>query len=360
MSDDGGPFAPRLTIAKRELATLKSEKTIVLALLIQLFIAAFSSFLVVGLVSLYDPAGADGQTVSVGVSGEERHDLAAVANQHEGIETFVYESDDRARQAYRNGGVDAVLIAGRGAEGRVRVQAIIPSEGVQSTLVVVSLQESLLEYERFERAQNADRLSADPLGVPDVPDANPYYGFTYTVLVPTLLLLPVFISGSLAVDAVTEELDRGTFELLAVAPVEIRDIVDGKLLAAAGLAPVQAAIWLALLAANGTLVANVPALLAVVGSLALAVVSMGLALALVTADRRQAQFLYSFGVLTIASATAVLPEHPLNTIAKLAIGSASATTWIAVGGYAVIGIVALAAVQVAVSRIDLDWLLGSA
>ena len=43
---------PRLTIARRELQTLRSEKTIVLALLIQLFIAAFSSFLVVGLPDL--------------------------------------------------------------------------------------------------------------------------------------------------------------------------------------------------------------------------------------------------------------------------------------------------------------------
>jgi len=59
MSSKGG--RPRIRIALRELSTLKSEKTIVLALLIQLVIAAFSSFLVVGLVSLYDPASAGGQ-----------------------------------------------------------------------------------------------------------------------------------------------------------------------------------------------------------------------------------------------------------------------------------------------------------
>ena len=39
----------RLTIAGRELAGLRAEKTILLAIGIQLFIAAFSSFLVVGL-----------------------------------------------------------------------------------------------------------------------------------------------------------------------------------------------------------------------------------------------------------------------------------------------------------------------
>jgi len=45
----------RLTIAGRELSGLRAEKTILLAIAIQLFIAAFSSFLVVGLVSMYDP-----------------------------------------------------------------------------------------------------------------------------------------------------------------------------------------------------------------------------------------------------------------------------------------------------------------
>jgi hypothetical protein len=39
---------PRLVVARRELRSLSAEKTIVLALLIQVFIAAFSSFLARG------------------------------------------------------------------------------------------------------------------------------------------------------------------------------------------------------------------------------------------------------------------------------------------------------------------------
>ncbi|SNZ04541.1 ABC-type Na+ efflux pump, permease component [Natronoarchaeum philippinense] len=360
MSREGSPLGSRLTIAKRELATLKSEKTIVLALVIQLFVAAFSSFLVVGLVSLYDPSGAEGQTVSVGVAGEQRNDLVAIANQQDGVQPIVYDSAADVREGYRNRAIDAALITNQRSDGTIGVEVIAPDAGVESTLVVVSLQETLLEYERYERDQRSQFLDEQPLGVPEAPAGNSYYGFTYTVLVPLLILLPVFISGSLAVDAVTEELERGTLELLAVAPIELREIVDGKLLAAAGLAPVQAALWLVLLEFNGTSVANAPALIAVSGALALAVVSMGIGLALVTADRRQAQFLYSFGILTIAGVTTLLPEHPLNTIAKLAIDSPTATTWTAVVGYLCIGLVALVVVQFAVPRIDVDRLLGSA
>ncbi len=43
-------------IAKKEFRGLLSERTILLAVLLQLFIALFSSFLMVGLTSMYVPA----------------------------------------------------------------------------------------------------------------------------------------------------------------------------------------------------------------------------------------------------------------------------------------------------------------
>ena len=43
-------------IAKKEFRGLLNEKTILLAVLLQLFIALFSSFLMVGLTSMYDPS----------------------------------------------------------------------------------------------------------------------------------------------------------------------------------------------------------------------------------------------------------------------------------------------------------------
>ncbi len=42
-------------VAKKEFRGLFNERTILLAVLLQLFIAMFSSFLMVGLTSMYDP-----------------------------------------------------------------------------------------------------------------------------------------------------------------------------------------------------------------------------------------------------------------------------------------------------------------
>jgi ABC-type Na+ efflux pump permease subunit len=342
-----------LTVARRELAVLGAEKTIVLALLIQLFIAAFSSFLVVGLVSLYDPGSLQAYEVDVALAGpdEEARALAAAVSEQPGTRPVDFDTAEAATAAFERGDVDAVLVVQR-RSGRTFVRATVPDSNVETTVTVVQLREALRAFERAERAERAAHLERTPLDLPDGGAASPYFGFTYTVLVPLLLFLPVFISGSIAVDSLTEEVDRGTLELLRVAPLSFGDIVDGKLLAAAGLAPVQAALWLALLRLNGTAVANAAPLVALVASLAVLVVSLALAVALVAPDRRTAQLLYSVGVLVVFGGTTVLPVNPANVAARLAIGSADATSAATVAVVAALAAAAYLGLRTLARRVD--------
>jgi ABC-type Na+ efflux pump permease subunit len=344
---------PRLAIARRELQVLGAEKTIVLALLIQLFIAAFSSFLVVGLVSLYDPGSVDGYQIEVAVTGDAAEDLLAAVDDQAGIDPVRYSDPARARAAFDARQVDAVLDA-RTVEGRVRVDAVAPDENIRTTVVVVQIRDALREFERAERGERAASLDATPLALPREAHASPYYGFTYTVLVPLLVFLPVFISGSIAVDSVTEEFERGTLELLRVAPVSMVDIVDGKLLAAAGIAPVQAALWLVLLEVNGTHIGRPGVLLALAAGLAVFVVALGMVVALLAPDRRAAQFLYSVGVLVLFGASALLPGSPATVAARLAIDSAGPGDVAVVGGYVVLAAAGYAGVRALLPRISVS------
>ncbi|WP_142856974.1 ABC transporter permease [Salinigranum halophilum] len=342
-----------LTIARRELQVLKAEKTIVLALLIQVFIAAFSSFLVVGLVSLYDPGSVQGYQVDVALSGseEEARELLGVMNDQPGVRPVPYETREAALAAFQDGDVEAVLVAQR-RDGRTFVRATVPDSNIETTVTVVQVREVLQAFERTERTERASSLERVPLDLPRQGTSSPYFGFTYTVLVPLLLFLPVFISGSLAVDSLTEERDRGTLELLRVAPVSFGDIVDGKLLAAAGLAPTQAALWVGLLRLNGTSVSHPALLVAFVASLALLVVSVALALAIVSPDRRTAQLLYSVAVLLVFGGSTVLPVNPANVAARLAIDSADPTSAAAVGAVAVAGAGAYLGLRWVTRRVD--------
>ncbi|GGL60529.1 ABC transporter permease [Halocalculus aciditolerans] len=323
----------RLVVAKRELASLRAEKTIVLAIAIQLFVAAFSGFLVVGLVSLYEPgATGGGYTVDVGVAGNATDDLAPVVDAASERRVSTFETETAARDAFERGRVDALMLATERPNGRVAVQAIAPEGSFRTTLIVTQLKDALQEFERQRRAELDGRLHRQPLDVPDEVPANPYFGFAYTVLVPLLMVLPAFISGSIAADSLAEERERGTLELLRVAPLSLPEIVDGKALAFAGIAPVQAAVWLGLLALNGIQVAHPLALLCFVAAAATVLVGAGEALALRVPDRRDAQLLYSFGALAAIGAASLLPESPANVAAKLAIGSPTLVTWLTLAG----------------------------
>jgi len=339
---------PRVVIARRDVASLSREKTIVLALFIQLFVAAFSSFLVVGLTSLYDPGSVSGSQVVVGVSGEHSDALIEAAEQQGGVRAVGFPSNEEARAAYVDGELNAALLT-TDSEGRITVEVVAPEENIRTTLIVTEIRDLLEAVERNERIARTQYLDRSTVPVPGAVDASPYFGFTYTVLVPLLLFLPPFISGSIAVDAFTEEIERGTMELLRVAPVTLVDIVDGKAMGMIAIAPLQAALWILLLGFNGIQVANAVPLLAVVTAFATVVVVLGLLLGLLTGTRRQAQLLYSVVVLLVFGTLVFLPEHPATTVAKLAVDSPTTLTFLHVAGYAV-GAVVLYLLARAVTR----------
>ena len=324
---------PRVVIARRDVASLSREKTIVLALFIQLFVAAFSSFLVVGLTSLYDPGSVSAGEIVVGVSGDHADALVEAARDQEGIRAVGYESNEQARANYADGQVHAALLT-TDSEGRITIEVIAPEENIRTTVIVTEVRDLLEAVERNERIARADDLDRQTVPAPAEVDASPYFGFTYTVLVPLLLFLPPFISGSIAVDAFTEELERGTLELLRVAPVTLVDIVDGKAMGMVAIAPVQAALWIVLLGVNGIGVANPLPLLVLVTAFATVVVVLGLLLGLLAGRRRQAQLLYSVVVLLVFGTLVFLPEHPATTVAKLAVDSPTTVTYLHVAGYA--------------------------
>ncbi|WP_458189939.1 hypothetical protein [Haladaptatus sp. NG-WS-4] len=122
----------RLTVARRELASLRSEKTIVLAILIQLFVAAFSSFLAVGLVSLYDPGSVSGGVgMEVAITGEAGEDIAPIVREHDGLRAVEYSSQEAAMTDFRSGGIHAILHVERTDDGRARVRAITPDGNIR-------------------------------------------------------------------------------------------------------------------------------------------------------------------------------------------------------------------------------------
>ncbi|WP_436934657.1 ABC transporter permease [Halovenus marina] len=347
----------KTTIALRDLSALSREKTIVLAILIQLFIAAFSSFLVVGLTSLYDPSAIEsGNTgLDIGISGEYQDRLEAAAEEAGGVSTVAFEDANTALAAFDDGEVAAVLDSSRietDDGSRVDITATVPAEDLRTTVIIVQIRSILTELERTERTDRADYLDFQPRPLPDEDGSSPFFGFTYTILLPLLLFLPPFISGSVVVDALTEEIERGTLELLRVAPVSMTDIVDGKSIAMILLAPLQAVLWLFLLQINGITIDNILWLLLFVTAIATITTVVGVLLGLITRRRRKAQLLYSMLVILLFGLSALLPEHPASTVALLSVDSATSTTRLHVVGFALLAVGLYAIARQYVRRID--------
>ena len=340
----------RLTIARRELRVLGREKTIVLALAIQLFVAGFSGFLVVGLVSISDPGSVEGFEVDAAVTGEASEEVLAAMAEIDSVDGQAYSTSSAAFSAFDRGAVTAVFETSE-REGRIEVVVTAPEGSIETTLVVAESRSVLRALERAEGHERAAFRTTQPLALPPEAGGNPYFDFTYTVLLPLLVFLPVFISGSIAVDSVTEEVDRGTLELLRVAPVTMADILTGKALAMVVIVPLQVATWFVLLSLNGAAIANAGWLVALATAAATVVVALGIAVAVLTPNRQAAQLVFSIGVLALFLSASVLPGGPTNAAARLAIDSATTTTHLLVVGYAALAVVS----AVAIGRLA-DWI----
>ncbi len=315
-----------LAIAGKELRDILRERSIVVAIVVQFFIAAFSTFLTVGLLALYDPGSASAHPpADIAYQGPGGFDkvMASARNLH--VQTGLVDP----MGAGRLGGVVEEAVAPDGAR---TITIVVPEGDLRSTLLVTQMRDLLQTYEHDLRLANQTHLDHHLLSLPTEPPRAPVpYAFVYATLLPLLLLTPVFLSGAIAGDTFTAEIQDRTLLILRSTPVSVRGILWGKLLVPVLLAPAQFLLWAALLAANGQVVHNL-ALLALL-SMALTLLLAGTGYALAARLRRDGPVQASYALVAIALAVAglFLPRDPLNLIARLATGETDATGLVTVG-----------------------------
>lgn len=318
--------------AKREVETSLRERTLLVALAIQVFVAGFSSFLVVGLASLVDPSALPGSTtITVAVVDDDTtlrdflraNDIAVLDPPNN--ETAYYE--------FHAGRVDAILInkgsRAWNATKPIELELVLPDGNLRTTFTVAKLKDVLTLYEDQVRAARGDRLERQPflLNESTKPTGGGGFEFVYTLLVPLLVFLPVVLSGALVADAFTEEVQRGTLGILLSTPATLTEIVGGKLLGNAILAPLLAGVWLGLLAVNGIAISGAWAILLLASAGAIVMGGLACLVGLLTGDRHKAHLIYAMVLFLIAGGLSFLPQSPVNLMARFAAGAADATSY---------------------------------
>jgi ABC-type Na+ efflux pump permease subunit len=320
-------------VAKKEIRGLASEKTILLAILLQVFIALFSSFLMVGLTSMYDPAALSGYS-------HFRYDIAYAGNETPLLGYLENTSDLRvhrmdlstAVELLKERRVSAVLYVpdtAPASDDPVKITLYTLTDDLQGAVVDVRLKAIFLQYEQDLRVVRAGRLDVVPvpIQVPASSGSGDFYGFVYGLLVPLLVFLPGILSAALVIDLITEEYQHGTLETLISTPVTFAEMVWGKVLICTVIVPVQAGAWILLLSANRIAIADPLLILLHVTLGSLLLILLGAFCALHYRERTAAQFIFSTALVVILLLVLALPYNPLNLVARIAVGTAGVMQW---------------------------------
>lgn len=319
-----------VVIARKDLSALSKEKTILLAILLQLFVAMFSSFLMVGLASLYDPSSISGYTgieYQVGYSGEESP-LKELLESRDDIRLYPMDLSTAIAALKERQLAAVVYVPDTSPDGKepVTITLYTVQNDIQAAIINVKLKETLLLYEDILRDIRAGRLVVLPIELefPDPAGAPVFYEFVYGLLIPLLLFMPAIISAALIIDLITEEYEHHTLETLLSAPVSLGTIIWGKILACFVLVPLQAGAWILLLALNRIPISSVPLVMIHVMLVSLFLILFGALIALYYRERTGAQVIFSLAVVVLMLVVLATPGNPFNQVAVLSTGGPGA------------------------------------
>lgn len=338
-------------IVKKEIGSLLNEKTLLLAIIVQLLIASFSSMIVIGLASFFDPSSLskyDSPRADVGIVGQG--ELVQFIKDSQ-VNPHYYTDIISALSDFDNNRIDAIVVIPKeepGGNELINLVIYLPKSDIRGTFVTLQLKKPLEEYEGYVRDIRGARIGFEPirLYVDDMPGkTSTYFEFIYGILIPLLVFTPVFISGGLIIDMLTEEYERKTMDLLLVSPVSFSQIVNGKMITAIIIVPAQAFLWLLLLRLNGVIVYNIGFILLLCGIIAAIVVILGAMIAVKYKKRMISQYLYSLVLILMFLAGYIFSNSPFNLVTRLSADSIGAQVLVYCGGYAAAAIVLYAGMR---------------
>lgn len=314
---------PVIALVKREIGSVIRDRTIVIAILIQLFIASFSSALLLGMLSLYDPDtilqfGSRG--ITIGVTDDNQ--LGRFMSER-GLTVFSFDSLSEAEAAFFQGQVNAIVDTHQDGNGLTEIQLYLPDSDAASSLIRMVIQEPLKQYENFLRAQKGVEVRyTDLKGKPSTS-----FEFVYSVLLPMLMFFPAFVAGSMTIDSLTEEMENNTLQTLLSAPLTVNGMIGAKIASAVILAILQCGAWLALLKLNGIVIQNTGWIFLL--ALAVAGITSTLAAlgAILLQDRERSQFTYSLMLLAGVAISILVNLSPITVLSRLAIGDYYTNGW---------------------------------
>jgi hypothetical protein len=240
-----------------------------------------------------------------------------------GLTVVPFATLGEAEAVFFQNGVSAIFVVPDGITDTAEIKLYLPDNEAVSSIIRMVVQEPLKQYENYMREKNGVEVRyTDLKGKPSTS-----FEFIYSVLLPMLMLFPAFVSGSMSVDSLTEEVENNTLQTLLSAPLSLNGMISAKITSSVIIAIVQCVAWLSLLRLNDIAIENTGWILLLALIMAGITSTFAVLGAVLLKDRERSQFIYSLSLLAAAAISTLLNVSPITTLSRLAIGDSYTGGW---------------------------------
>jgi len=311
-----------LAIAAKDLRSVLRERTFLMTVALQLFVAMFASVITFGLLVLYNPTYAGvGGSVDVGLAGNAPI-LESV------LKPVKYDSIQKAMEDFKRGKIDALVwLPEENLNSTNFVRVYLPKKEITAIKASIFLKKRFIEYEKKLREMKG--IPGDPglkiystdFNKKEVPEGSSIpFKLIYVALIPLLMITTAATVAGMYIDLITEEVESKTIYVLLTSPLTPLELITSKMLAALILSAALTPTWMVLLILNHVEIHN-PLLVAVISLITCAIFISIASIATLAGDRERAQLIFSLAVIAIIPLFFSSPLTPVGLVTRVAAGS---------------------------------------
>ena len=294
------------------------EKTFVSALILQLILIFSISILLSYTVLYFNPDVALQGNVRIGYNIDSP--LIKMLSSNPKI-SLVQINDNYI--SYFNNSIIDIYIYEKKEHNTTLIDIYIPDNKAKEMMYLGLLKEPLKKYSTLLELNSSNNYKI-PLGLISLngeymEGSDVTFEILFGYLIPFILLIPIYLIGTLIIDIITEDYEKKTIYLLLSSMSKYRYVFE-VVLAGISLFILQDIFWVLIMSLKGIILNNLMLLFVYLIILSIFMLSISVFIAFLFKNKSKAQLIYSLIVVFITSLTNVVFFSPVNSIVDITLG----------------------------------------
>ncbi|MEM4756065.1 MAG: ABC transporter permease [Candidatus Woesearchaeota archaeon] len=318
-----------LPITKKIFKDLAREKTFGLAVFLQIILILSMTILLNYTILFYNPELTLKQPLRIGL--EQQTPVSKYLEKETKAKVLYYPTAQEGLAAFSQGELD-VWIEEKQSNNQTYLEVYVPEDQLKSVVALSVLKQPLEEYEikQYKQLYPQEKIiSLDTIAQQSAQrkGAEKLFEILYGLLLPFLLLVPIFLVGTLVIDVLAEEWETKRIILIKTSTT-LSTYLSQVIIAGIALIAVQILLWVGILLLRGIVLANGILLAAYLLLFSLIILFAAAIIALQYKKKAQAQMVYAVVVVFFTAITNLTLFAPVNTIVHIIRGIVPINLWI--------------------------------